>query len=113
MRRFSVLLPEPTMASSELRMTARPAPRTPEPLSTVQPVERPASSVSYSVNRRGPVRISVVNILGQEVAVPLNAEQSEGTYSVDVGLAGLPSGIYFARIQTPGRMETKKVILTR
>ena len=113
MRRFSVLLPEPTMASSELRMTGRSAPRTPEPLSTAQSVERAASSVSYSVNRRGPVRISVVNILGQEVAVPLDAEQSEGSYSVDVGLAHLPSGIYFARIQTPGRMETKKVILTR
>jgi hypothetical protein len=55
----------------------------------------------------------VVNILGQEVAVPLSAEQSEGTYSIDVGLAGLPSGIYFARIQTPGGVETKKVILSR
>jgi hypothetical protein len=113
MRRFWVLLPEPAMAASELRMTTRPSPRAPEPPPMVQPVERIASNISYTVNKRGPVRISVVNILGQEVAVPLNAEQSEGTYSVDVGLAGLPSGIYFARIQTPGRVETKRVILSR
>jgi hypothetical protein len=59
------------------------------------------------------VRISVVNILGQEVAVPLEAEQSEGTYWIDVAVAGLPSGIYFARVQMPGRLETKKVILSR
>ena len=109
MRRFTVLLPEPSIAANELRLTAR-APRTPEP---APPVERPASSISYTVSRRGAVRISVVNILGQEVAVPLNAEQSEGSYAIDVGNAGLPAGVYFARIQTPGRLETKKVILSR
>lgn len=113
MKRFAVLLPEPAIEAGELRMIARPAPRAPEPAMTGPQIERPASSIMYTVNNRGPVRISVVNILGQEVAVPLDAEQSEGTYSIDLGPAGLPSGIYFARIQTPGGMETKKVILTR
>jgi hypothetical protein len=112
-RRVTVLLPEPAITSSDLRMTGRPAPRAPEPAPPPQPADRTAQSISYTVIRRGPVRISMVNILGQEVAVPLNAEQSEGTYSIDVGNAGLPAGIYFARIQTPGEMETKKVILAR
>ncbi len=113
MRRFTVLLPEPPSVANELRLTARTAPRTPDLPAAAQALDRPASSISYTVPRRGPVRISVVNILGQEVAVPLEAEQSEGTYWIDVAVAGLPSGIYFARVQMPGRLETKKVILSR
>jgi glucose/arabinose dehydrogenase len=113
MRRLMVTLPEPSIVAGELRMTGRVVPPAPESPPVTPPAERPASAVVYSVSRRGPVRISVVNILGQEVAVPFNGEQSEGTYAIDVGNAGLPAGIYFARIQTPEGLETKKVVLSR
>jgi glucose/arabinose dehydrogenase len=113
MRRFTVLLPEPAIPANELRMTTRLAPRPPEPPPVVQTPERPASSISYTVVKRGQVRISMLNILGQEVALPFNAEQPEGMYWIDLGLPDLPAGIYFARVQTPGNLETKKVILSR
>jgi glucose/arabinose dehydrogenase len=111
--RFSVILPEPAIASTGLRMNSRQFLRPAESPQLLPALPPPATSITYTVTRRGAVRISMVNILGQEVAVPLSSEQMEGTYSIDLGQAGLPSGIYFARIQTPGNMETQKVILSR
>jgi hypothetical protein len=73
----------------------------------------PLTSIKYTVPRAGRVRLSVFNLLGQEVAVVLDAEQSEGVHAVDFDKADLPSGIYFYRLQGPGFFETKKMIIAK
>jgi len=73
----------------------------------------PLTSIKYTVPRAGRVRLSVFNLLGQEVAVILDAEQAQGVHSVDFNKADLPSGIYFYRLQGPGFFETKKMIITK
>jgi len=73
----------------------------------------PLTSIKYTVPRAGRVRLSVFNLLGQEVAVVLDAEQSEGVHTMDFDKADLPSGIYFYRLQGPGFFETKKMIIAK
>ena len=73
----------------------------------------PLTSIKYTVPRPGRVRLSVFNLLGQEVAVVLDAEQAEGVHTVEFDKADLPSGIYFYRLQGPGFFETKKMIIAK
>ena len=73
----------------------------------------PQTSIQYTVPRAGRVRLSVFNLLGQEVAIVLDAEQSVGVHTVEFDKADLPSGIYFYRLQGPGFFETKKMIVAK
>jgi hypothetical protein len=73
----------------------------------------PTTSIQYTVPREGRVRLSVYNLLGQEVAVLFDGTQSEGIYSVEFEKADLPSGIYFYRIHGPGFFETKKMVIAK
>ena len=73
----------------------------------------PATSIKYSIPRGGHVKLTVYNLLGQEVARLFEGEQSEGTYELEFAKANLPSGIYFYRIQAPGFIETKKMVITK
>jgi hypothetical protein len=43
----------------------------------------------------------------------MNAEQSAGSYEVELNATGLPSGIYFYRFQAGDFIETKKMILIK
>ena len=78
-----------------------PAPLNPEP------------SIRYSVPRAGYVRLTVFNILGQEVARLYDGMQQPGTYDVGIASANLPSGVYFYRLIVPGFAETRKVVVSR
>ncbi len=73
----------------------------------------PATSIQYVIPKAGLVRLSVFNLLGQEVATLFEGVQQPGTYDVEFTKANLPSGIYFYRIQAPGLFETKKMVIAK
>jgi hypothetical protein len=73
----------------------------------------PSTSIKYSVQRAGFVRLAVYNLLGQEVAVLVEGVQAQGAHEVEFQKADLPSGIYFYRLQAPGLFETKKMMITK
>jgi len=73
----------------------------------------PATSIKYTIPSGGLVRLAVFNLLGQEVALVFEGEQSAGTYEVSFDKADLPTGIYFYRIQAPGFVETKKMTVAK
>ena len=73
----------------------------------------PATSIKYTIPHGGRVRLTVFNLLGQEVALLFDGIQTAGTFEVEFNKANLPSGIYFYRIQAPGFLETKKMVITK
>jgi len=73
----------------------------------------PATSIQYVILRAGFVRLSVFNLLGQEVATLFEGVQEAGTYEVEFTKANLPSGVYFYRVQAPGLFETKKMVIAK
>lgn len=73
----------------------------------------PTTTIQYTIPKGGHVRLSVFNLLGQEVAEIFEGVQSAGTYEVTFSKDELPTGIYFYRIQAPGFVETRKMVITK
>jgi hypothetical protein len=73
----------------------------------------PATSIKYTIPTSGRVRLSVFNLLGQEVALIFEGHQNAGTYEFAFNKADLPTGIYFYRIQAPDYIETKKMVVAK
>jgi glucose/arabinose dehydrogenase len=73
----------------------------------------PTTTIQYTIPRGGYVRLAVFNLLGQEVATIFEGVQNAGTHEVTFNNQELPTGIYFYRIQAPGFVETRKMIITK
>jgi hypothetical protein len=78
----------------------------------------PSTEISYHVASAGVVKISVYDILGQEVATLVNAQRQPGTYTVEWNAARMSSGMYFARLSVlTGKgqsfTQTRKMMFTK
>jgi hypothetical protein len=73
----------------------------------------PSTLIEYSIPKQSFVDLKVYDILGNEIAVLVNAEQSVGVYRADFSGNGLASGLYFYKLQAGSFVETKKMILLR
>ncbi len=61
----------------------------------------PETTIRYQLATESQVRLSLINITGQEAAVPVNEQQSAGMhhYAFSTARTPLPSGLYFYRLQ--------------
>jgi hypothetical protein len=73
----------------------------------------PATTISFSLPSKSFISLKVFDALGREVSSLLSEELPAGTYSEQWTAAGLPSGVYFYRLQTGSYFETKKLVLLR
>ena len=73
----------------------------------------PSTLIEYSIPEQSFVDLKVYDILGNEIAVLVNAEQSAGVYRADFSGNGLASGLYFYKLQAGSFVETKKMVLTK
>jgi len=81
----------------------------------------PASSLNpFSKGEGTFVTLKVYDIVGNEIATLINEEKPVGEYEVPFdshsglsGISGLPSGIYFYKLQSGKFSETKKMILLK
>jgi hypothetical protein len=78
----------------------------------------PQTTIRYSLARAGPVRLSIFNIVGQEVTPLVHAHQEAGFYEIawdgrDAGGSPVASGLYFYRLLAGDFVETRKMVLLR
>jgi hypothetical protein len=73
----------------------------------------PSTTISYDLPVRARVKLVIYNLLGQEVATLVNGEQEPGRYNVKFDASGLPSGIYFYRLEAGKFVDVKKMILVK
>lgn len=73
----------------------------------------PSTKIKYQLNRSSYVKVKIFNIAGQEIEILANEFQSAGEYKITWQPKGLPSGIYFYRLQAGDFSETKKLILQK
>ena len=73
----------------------------------------PSTKIKYSVPENGNVKLSVYNLVGEEVSVLVNESVDAGFYEVSFNASSLPSGTYFYRLQTSNSIQTKKMVLLK
>jgi len=78
----------------------------------------PRTSIGYSVAREGVVRLSVYNVLGQQIVSLVDGSQGAGRHVVtwdgrDAGGQAVASGLYFCRLEAGDFVQSKKMLLLR
>jgi len=69
--------------------------------------------IEFELPKSSKVRIDVLNVLGQPVDTVIEARFQAGRHTVQWIPEGIPSGIYFCRMQTSSFMGTKKLLIIR
>jgi hypothetical protein len=92
---------EPPLARPELVAWSQPNPFT---LST---------TVRFRLPAAGPVRLAVYDVTGREVARLLDGTRPAGEHAVVWQPGGTPSGVYFVRLESGGRVVTKRCVKLR
>jgi hypothetical protein len=73
----------------------------------------PSTIIRYQLLKQSYITLKVYDVLGREVAVLVNEEQSSGSHSAIFNAASLGSGIYFYRLTSGSNAETKKMQFIR
>lgn len=73
----------------------------------------PTTTISFSLPSKSFVSLKVFDVLGREVSLLIADELTAGRHTRQWNPVGLPSGIYFYRLQAGGFNETKRLLLLR
>ncbi len=74
---------------------------------------RSSTTVPFEVGQAGRVRLSVIDVLGREVAVLEDGEMVAGTHRATLNGARLASGVYLVVLEADGWRQAMKVLLLR
>jgi len=95
-----------------------------EPLSMSLPTEfalhanwpnpfNPTTTIRYDVKQTGRVQLTIFNLLGQEVTRLVDSRHVAGTYTASWNANNFPSGMYLCRMEAPGFVQTRKLVLVK
>jgi len=73
----------------------------------------PYTKINYQIQELSLVTLKVYDILGNELETLVNQVKPAGNYEIIWYAEGLPSGIYFYRIQAGDFIQTKKMVLMK
>jgi len=73
----------------------------------------PTTTIGFGIMEKENVRISILNILGEEIKILLNEEKEAGYHSINFNASDLPSGVYFYQLRANNFVETKKMLLLK
>lgn len=73
----------------------------------------PSTTIYYSIPREMHVRLSVYNVLGQEVATLLNETVNAGDHQTTFVADNYPSGLYFYRLEAGSNVSVGRMLLTK
>ena len=72
-----------------------------------------STTIDYRLGRRDRINIAVFNVNGQRIDTLVRSVQDAGQHTISWTANGLPSGIYFYRIETREYSAVKKCMLLR
>ena len=73
----------------------------------------PATQIRYQLPESAPVRLTVFNSLGQEVARLVNTPQNAGAYTVSWDAADFSSGLYYYQLEAGEYKDVRKMLLIK
>jgi hypothetical protein len=73
----------------------------------------PSTTIRFQIPELSFVTLKVYDVLGSEISTLISEEKPASSYELTYIANGLPSGIYFYRLQAGDFVETKKMILLK
>jgi len=73
----------------------------------------PTVTIKYHIKQETHVALTIINLSGQQVSELVNQNQAAGFYEISWDGSGMPSGVYFIRMQAGSRKQIKKIILRK
>lgn len=72
-----------------------------------------SARISYRMDHDGPVSLTVYNMLGSAVSMPVHGTQTAGVHEVELAGNGFPTGIYMYRLVVGDQVFTRSLSITR
>ncbi len=79
----------------------------------------PATKIKYQIAGSGsdhngvPVRITVFDVLGNEITTLVNENKTAGSYEVDFNASGISSGVYYYTMKAGDFIQSRKMIILK
>ena len=73
----------------------------------------PATEIRFEVPVSGFVSLRVYDVLGREIATLVHEQKSPGIYTAQWEASGRTSGVYYYRLITVNRIETKSMVVMK
>lgn len=73
----------------------------------------PTTTIGFSLPEGSFVNLTIVDLLGRQVASVLSENLSAGTFNTSWDATEFPSGVYVARLQAGSFIATKKIVLLK
>jgi len=69
------------------------------------------SEIGYAIPSEGQVRVSITDVLGKVIAVPVDGNKAAGTHTFMVDSSNLGVGIYYYTLEFKGERITRKMVV--
>jgi hypothetical protein len=73
----------------------------------------PVTMIRFDLVAGAFIRLVIADILGRDLLTVAEGYRNAGSHRVPVNGAGLASGVYFYRLETPGRSTVRRMVLLR
>ncbi len=73
----------------------------------------PTTKINFAVPSNGNVKLTVYNVLGQEITTLVNQFMKAGNHTADFNASNLNSGLYFYKLESNGLTQVKKMMLLK
>jgi hypothetical protein len=73
----------------------------------------PTTTIRFNLPETGNVKLTLFNILGQEIRTLVNEVKEAGTYTINLNASELNSGMYIYKIETGSFIQTRKMTLVK
>jgi N-acetylneuraminic acid mutarotase len=73
----------------------------------------PTTTIGYVLQEKSNTKLTLLDSLGEEIALLVNEQQDKGYHKVDFDASNLSSGVYLYRLQAGDFVQTRKMILLK
>jgi hypothetical protein len=73
----------------------------------------PTTTIRFSILETGNVKLTLFNILGQEIRTLVNESKEAGVHTINFNASELNSGLYLYKLEANGLVQTRKMTLVK
>ncbi len=73
----------------------------------------PTTTFGFGIPKKETVRLTVLNLIGEEVRIVFDGEKEAGYHSFNFDASNLPSGVYYYQLKAGNFVDTKKMLLVK